>query len=198
MDEARHSRPAARVVSIPRTRRLSLVAMAVETSHQVVLAIWTGGLALLASLVVPSLLGSMEDPAVATRISLDLLGRVGLLGCGAGSFLLLTTLLMHLLSLRARGTIIGQLVLLLGMTALAVGLQVVLAPKLGDLLRGEPALFTPGGATEALERFRRLLGLHLGLVLVQAMLGLALMLGGVRRWYRYVPMRSDGPDLFWP
>ena len=198
MDEARHRSTPPQVVSIPRTRRLSLLAMVVETSHQVVLAIWTGGLALLASLVVPSLLGSMEDTATAARISLDLLGRLGLLGCGAGSFLLLTTLLMHLLGLRARGTIVGQLVLLLAMTTIAVVLQLALAPEVSRLIRLEPGLFEPGVAPAPLDRFRHLLGLYLGFVLLQAMLGLALMLGGVRRWYRYVPVRANGPDIYWP
>jgi len=79
------------------------------------------------------------------------------------------------------------------LTAVATALQAAVAPRLFDLLRAEPLLFLPGEAPAALQRFRALFGLYLALLLAQAALGIALMLGGIRRWYRYVPVRSR-PD----
>ncbi len=198
MSEAQKPAAPPRVISLPRTRRLSLAAMATETAHQTVLALWTGGLVFTASLVVPTLLASLEDAEAAARLSLTLLDRIGLLGCGAGGFLLLTTLLMHLLALRAQKTIVGQLLLLVAMTGLATGLQILLAPRLAEMVRTQPRLFEPGAAVAELSRFRTHFGVYLSLLLVQAMMGIALMLGGIRRWYRYLPVRSRETDVFWP
>jgi hypothetical protein len=191
LSEARNQTPTPQVVSLPRTRRLSWAAMTIETTHQVVLALWTGGVLLTASLVIPSLLAGLDDPEAAARLALSLLDRIGLLGCGAGSFLLLTTLLMHLLTLRNRAVIISQLTLVLVLTAIPTLLQAVVAPRMFDLLRTVPDLFTAPTDAPALREFRRLLGLYLAMLLAQGGLGVALMLGGIRRWYRYVPHRSD-------
>jgi hypothetical protein len=178
------------VVSLLRTRRLSWAAMAIETSHQVVLALWTGGVLFTASLVVPTLLSSLENAAEAARLSLSLLDRVAILGCGAGSFLLLTTLLMHLLTLRTRALILSQLGLVLVLTAIPTLLQAVVAPRLFELLRLHPRLFVAGAEAAALERFRGLFGVYLALLLAQAGIGISLMLGGIRRWYRYAPAKA--------
>jgi hypothetical protein len=185
------------VLSLPRTRRLSWAAMAIETTHQIVLALWTGGVILIATLVVPSLLSGLEEPEAAARLSLGLLDRIGLLGCGAGSFLLLTTLLMHLLTLRNRAIIVSQLVLVLALTAIPTILQAVAAPRMFDLLRTSPGLFTSPESEAALREFRRLLGLYLAMLLAQGGIGIALMIGGIRRWYRYVPPRDDPDAGIW-
>jgi hypothetical protein len=162
--------------------------MVLEFSHQCVLSIWIGTLVAIASLAVPSLIDSMADPLHGARIILDLLARVSFLGCGAGSFLLLTTLLMHLLSIRgARGALV-QAALILGMTLIATALQVWLAPAVSGLLRSHTDLFTAGPSAE-LTRFRSLLTLYLVLQLLQALLGIAQLLLGIRRWYRYESIR---------
>jgi hypothetical protein len=168
--------------------------MVTETGHQLVLALWTGGLLFTASIVVPTLLSGLEDAEAAARLSLGLLDRIGLLGCGAGSFLLLTTFLMHLLALRTRAFLISQFALVLLLTGIATALQAGVAPRLFDLLRTEPGLFLPGAEPAALSRFRDLFALYLALVLAQAAVGAALMLGGIRRWYRYVPVRPRPED----
>jgi hypothetical protein len=175
-----------KVLALPRTRRLSLTAMTLEASHQIVLALWIGSLVAVSSLAVPSLLDAVSDPALAARASLDLLAKLSFLGCGAGSFLLLTTLLMHLLSLRGRAGAMLQAGLIVAMSAVAVGLQLGLTPEMDRLLRTAPALFQDPAAAGSLARFRLLFGVHLGLLLVQAGIGMGLLIMGVRRWYAYV------------
>jgi hypothetical protein len=186
-----------KVISLPRTRRLSWSAMVLEATHQTLLSLWTGSLAFTASLAVPTLLAGLPDAGQAVRLSLELLGRLGLLGCGAGSVLLLTTLFMHLLTLRDPRTILGQVVLILAMTAIAAGQQVFIAPRAWALLRAAPEL-AAGSAPVELAQLRSLLGACLALLLAQALLGLALMLAGLRRWYRYIQVPSTQHDFFWP
>jgi hypothetical protein len=186
-----------KVVSLPQTRRISWTAMVLEATHQVLLSLWTGSLAFAASLAVPMLFAELADARQAVQISLEMLGRLGLLGCGAGSLLLLTTLLMHLLTLRDPRTILGSVVLILTMTAISTGQQVLLAPRAWELLRAAPEL-TAAAAPVELAQLRSLLGTYLALLLVQVLLGMALMLAGLRRWYRYIRVPTSQPDVFWP
>jgi len=171
--------------------------MALEASQQIALALWIGTLVASASLAVPSILDAVSDPVEASRSALDLLARVSFLGCGAGSFLLLTTFLMHLLGLRSLRAALVQAALILIMAIAATALQVWLAPEMGKLLRATPELFQ-GEAGAALQRFRRLFGVYLGVLLLQALLGVVLLLSGVRRWYTYTFERPEQPDLLWP
>jgi hypothetical protein len=184
---------AGKVLALPPVRRLSLTAMTVEFSHQLVLALWIGSLVAIASLAIPSLLDA-EAGSQPVRTALDLLGRLSLVGCGAGSFLLLTTMLMHLLSLRGPRTVLLQIGLLLVMTLAAVALQVWLAPTLATILRTTPDLLEGEVVTPQLVRFRGLFGLYLGCLLGQAALGSVLLLTGVRRWYRYIRISSLAPE----
>jgi hypothetical protein len=176
---------------------MSWSAMVLEATHQILLSLWTGSLAFAASLAVPMLFAGLTDAGQAVRLSLDMLGRLGLLGCGAGSLLLLTTLLMHLLTLRDPRTIIGSVIFILAMTAISTGQQVLLAPRMWELLRAAPDL-TASAAPAELAELRSRFGTYLALVLVQALLGLALMLAGLRRWYRYVKVPETHRDIFWP
>jgi hypothetical protein len=193
LPQAQHPAPA-KVVPLPRTRHLSWTAMLLESSHQIVLAIWIGSLVGIASLAIPTLIDGLGDHTQAVRVALELLSRLSFLGCGAGGFLLLTSMLMYLLSLRSARAATGQAAVILVMTVVAIGLEVWLAPAVSGLLRRNPDLL--GGGPE-LSRFRSLLGLHLGLLIVQALLGSALLLMGVRRWYRYVTVHSRRRDYFW-
>jgi hypothetical protein len=186
-----------KVISLPRTRRISWSAMVLEATHQIILSLWTGSVAFAASLAVPILFAGLADAGQAVRLSLEMLGRLGLLGCGAGSLLLLTTLLMHLLTLRDPRTILGSVVFILAMTAISTGQQVLLAPRAWELLRAAPEL-TSSAAPSELAQLRSLFGTYLALLLAQSLLGLALMLAGLRRWYRYVKVPGTQQDFFWP
>lgn len=188
MPEALRPTPG-KVLSLPKTRRISWSAMVLESGHQIILALWIGSLVAIVSLGVPGLLDFVPDPNEAARASLILLGRLGVLGVGAGSYLLLTTLLMYLLSLRRTRTLIFQAGLILVMTAIAVALQVWLAPRLFGMIRLNPTLLSGGGEEALLRSFRTLFGVYLGALLVQAVIGTALLLTGVRRWYRYVRLQ---------
>jgi hypothetical protein len=183
-----------KILTLPRTRRISLTAMALEFSHQLVLALWIGSLVATTSLAVPALLDTVPDPGPAARACLDLMGRLGLIGLGAGSYLLLTTSLMYFLSLRQIRTLALQAAFLLSMSMVTVATQVWLAPHLFGLLRANPDLLTGGSAGADLSHFRTLFGSYLGCLLLQATLGAVLMLAGVRRWYHYGQVSSStGP-----
>jgi hypothetical protein len=185
-----------KILPLPRTRRLSLTAMALEAGHQIVLALWIGALVAISSLAVPCLLDAVSDPVLASRAALDLLSKISFLGCGAGSFLLLTTLLMHLLNLRSTRCALAQAGLILAMALVATAVQVYLAPEMSRCLRTHPDLFQQAG--QDAEHFRFLFGVHLALLLLQALFGITLLLMGVRRWYAYVTERPERPELFWP
>ncbi len=186
-----------KVIPLPRTRVLSWSAMLVESSQQLVLAVWIGSLTAVAALAVPTLLTNPRDPAEAVRIALDLLGKIGFLGCGAGSFLILITLLMYQLAMRSvRGTL-AQLAMLLVMTGIAVGLQVWLAPAISTLVRSLPDLFSAEHPPAEAARFRTLFGAYLALLVGQALVGSGLLLTGVRRWYRYLATGTSR-EIFWP
>jgi len=184
----------AKVLALPKTRRLSWSAMVLESGHTIVLALWIGSLVGVASLAVPSLLDAVPDPEDAARACLVLLGRISVLGVGAGSFLLLSTMLMYLLSLRRTRTLAIQGAMILCMTLLAVGLQVWLAPKMFTVLRNAPDLLSEATNQALLRNFRAQFGVYLGLLLFQALIGAALLLTGVRRWYRYVRLCPETGD----
>ena len=179
-----------KVLAFPRTRRLSWTSLALEFGHQLVLALWIGTLVSIASLAVPSLLEATQDTSLGARVILDLLARISFLGCGAGCFLLLTTLLMQLVSIRSTQAALAQAVLILGMTGIATAAQLWLAPSLSTILRDHPDLFQNRSPSLELLHFRSGLTVYLSLLLTQAFLGAAQMLLGIRRWYRYIAVRS--------
>ena len=188
------SQPAVgKILAFPRTRRLSWTALALEFGHQFVLALWIGSLTAIAGLAVPSLLEAAQDTHQGARVILDLLARISFLGCGAGCFLLLTTLLMQLLSIRSTHAALIQAALILAMTGIATTAQLALAPSLSGILRDHPDLFDGRSAPPELLRFRSGLTLYVSLLLAQALLGAAQMLLGIRRWYRYVAVRAPRP-----
>lgn len=195
MSEPRREAALSKVISLPRTRRLAWASVALEFTHQIVVATWVGGLAALGFLAAPALLSSLDNAVDAARASLELLLRLSFLGAGAGAFCLLTTLLMHLLALRTTRTTLIQTGVLLAMTVAAVLVYVAVAPPMQDLLQAMPDLFT-GEASAERERYEFLHRLAVGLVGCQVALGAALLLLGVRRWYRYVPVnRHLRPEL---
>lgn len=195
MSEARLKPQLPKVISLPRTRRLALASVALEYAHQLILAFWIGGLAAVGLLVGPGLFTAIAEPGQAAWAGLELLLKTSFLGAGAGAFLLLTTLLMHLLALRSIKATLIQTGVLLGMTFAAVTLYIAVAPPMEELLKNDPSLF----ADMASDGARRFASLHrLGdlLVVLQIALGASLLLLGVRRWYRYVPTaRRAGIDL---
>jgi len=190
MAQIRASTPR-KIIPLPRTRRLSWTSVALEYCHQLVLALWCGALVAASSLAIPALLEGIPDPVEASRASLRLLARLDVLGCGAGSFLLLTTFLMYFLAMRGARASLLQAGLILGMTLLSVASQLAIAPALTGILRDQPEIFTDPLALKA-AGFRRLFQVNLAIVLTQGLLGATLILLGVRRWYRYGPIARDG------
>lgn len=193
--EAQQPEPG-KVISLPRTRSVSWTGVALEGAQQVMAGLWVGGLVVTAGLAVPALLTSIPIPGEASRASLELLGHLAMLGCGLGSLLLLNTLLMHLLTMRSTRAILLQAGLILGMTLIAVAAQAALAPLLSDLMRLNPDLFQRPDADPHLSRFHAIFILYVSLLLVQAMMGVALLLMGSRRWYRYVRIDHIDPSMY--
>jgi putative copper export protein len=186
LSQASRQSHAAKVVSLPQTRRLSWASVSLEYSHQLVLALWVGALATVGFLATPSLYGSLRDPTEAAWASLDLSMRLNFLAGGAGAFLLLTTLLMYLLALRTSAATFLQMGLLLGMTLAAVVNHVAVAPKMAELLRANPDLMTQVPRSAEVGRYGGLSQISAALLGVQMLLGASLLFLGVRRWYRYV------------
>ncbi len=183
---------AGKVVAMPRVRKTSLSLTLLEFTHTLILMLWVGSLAGFALVVIPVLFTSLPTQELAARATLAILERTAFLGCGAGAFLLLTTLLMHLLSLRATRATLTQMLLLLAMTGAAVGSQITLTPKLSALMAGLPApLDALAPADPSRVAFGRLQMTALSLLLFQILAGIGVLVFAVRRWYRYLPVRRD-------
>ena len=185
--------PTGKVVALPRLRKTSLGFTLLEFSHSVVLMVWVGSLAGFAMVVIPVLFSSLPSREMAARATLAILEQAAFWGCGAGAFLLLTTLLMHLLSLRDTRTTIVQMLLILAMTSSAIASQVTLTPRLLTLMRelaGGLDALPPGDPTRV--ALGHMLRSAIGILLVQILCGLGVLFFAVRRWYRYLPERKEG------
>lgn len=179
-----------KVIALPRVRKTSLSLTFLEFSHALVLMLWVGSLAGFALVVIPTLMTALPTRELAITTMLEIIGRSAILGCGAGAFLLLTTLLMHIFSLRATQSTLTQMMLLLVMTASAIASQILVAPKLQRLVAQLPG---PLDSLAPDDPARLLLGraqtTEMLLLLVQIVAGTVVMLFAVRRWYRYLPER---------
>lgn len=192
-----------RIIPFPAVRRPSLGLTLLEFAHILVLMLWVGTLAGLSLVVTPVLFAQIPDREAAVRAILAILEQTAFLGCGAGAFLLLTTLLMHLLSLRRAPASLAQMILILVMTTLAVGSQLLLHPKLNGILRGlEFPLASLPPDDPIRKEFGRFFDAAIGTVLLQIAAGVGVLFFAVRRWYRYLPVRretaSSGGDLLDP
>jgi len=186
---------AKKLISLPETRKPSWVPIALEYAHQLVVACWVGGIFVLGFLVTPNVYRFLQNKNEAAWVSLDLTMQFNFISAGAGSFLLLITLVMYLLALRGHNTTLLQMGLLLGMTAAAVANHVWIAPQLSDILRQTPNILTDATLLAELERFDHLTRISLLLQGIQAALGAGLLFLGVRKWYRYVDVPKPNPLL---
>lgn len=184
--------PGGKVILFPRVRRTNLGLTVLEFTHALVLMVWVGSLAGFALVVFPVLISTLPSREMAAQAILAILEETAFLGCGAGAMLLLTTLLMHLLSLRATRTTLLQTGLLIVMTALSVGSQLLLTPRVRGLLASVTGTLDSLPVDHpARVEFGRLLGIEMGLLAVQILAGILVILFAVRRWYRYLPLRSE-------
>jgi hypothetical protein len=184
--------PGGKVILFPWVRRTNLGLTVLEFTHALVLMVWVGSLAGFALVVFPVLVSTLPSRELAAQAILAILEETAFLGCGAGAMLLLTTLLMHVLSLRAARATLAQTGLLLLMTAISVGSQLVLTPRIKRLLAGLAGpLDSLAAEHPARMEFGRLLGTEMILLTVQILAGMCVILFAVRRWYRYLPARSE-------
>jgi hypothetical protein len=183
---------AGKVIPMPQVRKASLSLTLLEFAHTLVLMLWVGSLAGFALVVVPVLFSSLPSRELASKTVLAILERSAFLGCGAGAFLLLTTLLMHVTSLRQTRATLVQMVLLLVMTGTAVVSQLTLTPRINTLLGGLAApLESLSQGDPARGEFARLHSIAIAVLLVQVAAGVGVLLFAVRRWYRYLPLRRE-------
>lgn len=184
----RRSADVGTILTLPKMRKTSLSLTLVEVAHSLVLMLWVGSLAGFALVVIPSLPSSLPTQELAVLATLAILERTAFLGCGAGAFLLLTTLLMHLLSLRRTGAVLVQMSLLLFMAISSVLSQVLLAPRVSALLKQLQApLATLAAGNPIRLELARLQGLEMIILMFQILAGVIVVLFAARRWYRYVP-----------
>ncbi len=186
-----------KLLSLPETRKLSWIPITLECAHQLVVACWVGGIILLGFMVTPNLYGLLQNASEAAWISLEMTMQFNFISAGAGSFLLLITLMMYLMTLRGHRTTLVQMGLLLVMTSAAVANHVWVAPQMSDILRQTPNILTDAALLGELARFERLAGIAQLLLGVQALFGSLLLFLGVRKWYRYVdpPKQKQLPEL---
>ncbi len=191
--------PTAKVLALPRLRKTHLSLSLIEFAHALVLTFWVGSLAGFASVVIPSLMSSLPTRELAARAILSIFEQTAFLGCGAGAFLLLTTLLMHLFSLRPVRATLVQMVLLLVMTFAAVASQILLAPRMSGLLRSlsAPIDALPAGDPTRIA-FARLITASTATLAIQIAAGTGVLFFVVRRWYRYLPERKRAGGIFDP
>jgi hypothetical protein len=183
---------AGKIIPMPQVRKASLSLTLLEFAHTLVLMLWVGSLAGFALVVVPVLFSSLPSRELASRAVLAILERSAFLGCGAGAFLLLTTLLMHMTSLRQTRATLVQMILLLVMTSTAVVSQLTLAPRINALLGGLAGPLDSLPANDPVRgEFARLHAIAISILLIQAAAGVGVLLFAVRRWYRYLPLRRD-------
>ncbi len=184
-----------RVVPLPQTRKTSLSLTLLEFSHALVLMLWVGSLAGFALVVLPSILTTLPSLEMAIQASMAIFERSAFLGCGAGAFLLLTTLLMHLLSLRDSRTVLSQAGLLLVMIAAAVSAQLLLAPRIAAQLTSMPGPLASLSASDpALVALSRMHAIGIAILIVQIAAGATVVLFAIRRWYNYFPERHARLD----
>lgn len=179
-----------KVVALRPSRKTSLGLTFLEFAHTLVLMLWVGSLAGFALVVIPVLITSLPSRDLVARATVAILERTAFLGCGAGAFLLLTTLLMHLLSLRATRTSLVQMLLLLTMTGAAVVSEIAIAPRVAAILTRIPAGLDSLEAYDASRvELGRLQNISLAILLFQIASGTVVLLFAVRRWYHYLPVR---------
>ena len=194
MEDIGSNRPAegGKVILFPRVRRTNLGSTVLEFTHAFVLMLWVGSLAGFAIVTLPVLVATLPSREMAAQAILAILEQTAFLGCGAGAMLLLTTLLMHMLSLRATRTTLSQTGLLIFMTATSVASQLLITPRIKGLLQnlsGSLNALAPGDPL--LHEFNRLLGAQMIMLTAQIVAGVCVMLFAVRRWYRYMPVRGE-------
>jgi hypothetical protein len=188
------ARPAegGKVILFPRIRRTNLGLTILEFTHALVLMIWVGSLAGFALVGFPVLISTLPSRELAAQAILAILEQSAFLGCGAGALLLLTTLLMHLLSLRETRTTLAQTGLLVTMTTASVGSQLMLTPRIKSLLAGLAGPLDALAANDPTRlAFNRMIGTEMILLTVQIVAGVCVILFAVRRWYRYLPARGE-------
>lgn len=185
---------APRLVSLPRTRRLSWVPTTLEFLHQIVLACWMGGILVMGMFVTPQLRNVIDDSRDAAWAALDLSMQLNFVSAGAGSFLLLVALVMYLLALRSQKATFLEIGLLLTMTSAAVASHVLVGPHIAEILRAFPDLGLADGETRS--RLDNLGAWNVFLTGIQFVVGAIALAPGVRRWYQYVSPQSTGEELF--
>ncbi|MEZ4650769.1 MAG: hypothetical protein R3E97_18705 [Candidatus Eisenbacteria bacterium] len=183
-----------RLVSLPKTRRLSWIPTALEFTQQVILGCWMGGILIFGVLAVPQLRIVIDDGRDAAWAALELAMQLNFVSAGAGSFLLLVTLMMYLLALRSQRATFIQIAVVLAMTSAAVASHVLVGPKIADILRAHPDLALL--SSDLRSRLDALGGWNAALMASQFGLGCVALAPGVRRWYRYVAPRESGDEPF--
>ncbi len=159
-------------------------AQILEFTYLLGATLWMGVHASAALLTAPLVARSPEVSIDMARLLVWLLESLGYVAAIAAGVLLLTVLGMHLFALRRPATILVMLTLVLIMTALAVGPQLWLIPKVASQLRlAALAPDTFSGQTHgALVLAIRGMGL---MGMLHLFFGAILVALGARRCYRY-------------
>ncbi|RRQ20728.1 DUF4149 domain-containing protein [Thiohalobacter thiocyanaticus] len=139
-------------------------------AERIILTLWVGGLWMIGYLAVPILFHQLEDTQLAGRLAGEMFRALNWFGLVAGALLLVSN------RLHARPGLDWRAVTLVLMLVLILANAFGISPLMQEL----KAVGLPEGS-EAAARFARLHGLSSFLYLVQSLLGLGLVIFGVRR-----------------
>lgn len=140
-------------------------------AERILLTLWVGGLWMIGYLAVPLLFHQLDDSRLAGQLAGEMFRALNWFGLGTGTLLLLSN------RLQARRPGIDWRAVVL---VLMLGLILVNAFGISPLMQELKAGGMPeGGAAAA--RFARLHGLSSLLYLIESLLGLGLVIFGVRR-----------------
>ena len=140
-------------------------------AERILLTLWVGGLWMIGYLAVPLLFHQLEDTRMAGQLAGEMFRALNWFGLVAGALLLLINRL-----LARRPGIDWRAVTLVVMLVLILANAFGISPLMQELKAGG----MPEGS-EAAARFGRLHGLSSFLYLAQSLLGLGLVVFGVRR-----------------
>lgn len=140
-------------------------------AERIILTLWVGGLWMIGYLAVPLLFHQLDDTQLAGRLAGEMFRALNWFGLVAGALLLVSNRLQA-----RRPGIDWRAVTLVLMLVLILANAFAISPLMQELKAGGLA-----EGSEAAARFGRLHGLSSLLYLFQSLLGLGLVIFGVRR-----------------
>ncbi|BAZ94087.1 MULTISPECIES: DUF4149 domain-containing protein [Thiohalobacter] len=142
----------------------------IAIAERIILTLWVGGLWMIGYLAVPLLFHQLDDTRLAGQLAGEMFRALNWFGLAAGALLLISN------RMQARPGLDWRALTLVLMLALILVNAFAISPLMQELKAGGLV-----AGSEAAARFGRLHGLSSFLYLIQSLLGLGLVVFGIRR-----------------